>query len=345
MKFSYLSFMAQQRKRQPPVAKIDLTGKTVVVVGANTGLGFEASKHFASMKPEKLIMACRNQNKGQAAVNQLKAATGYSNVELWLIDLADFSSIKQFADRYEREGGRLDILVENAAVGFTPYSATKDNWDISLQVNHLSTAFLALLLLLTMVKTAQQYSTVPRIVCVNSDMHYMVKLSKSLQKDPHLLKTLGSAEYCKNAKVMQDRYSLTKLLNVFFVRALNARIPPSTPIVVACLNPGFCYSELRRDISGPVAAASWLMEKTLAFSAEVGSRSIVWTAVSHQQDPHVLRGQYVNDFKVQEVSDEVLSSEGAKVQNRSWDELINILSEVDPRVTQIVNTYLSPNKA
>jgi retinol dehydrogenase 12 len=60
--------ISDQRKVIPPVVKADLTGKTVVVVGANVGLGFEASKHFATMNPERLILACRDQGKGDAAI-------------------------------------------------------------------------------------------------------------------------------------------------------------------------------------------------------------------------------------------------------------------------------------
>jgi hypothetical protein len=69
MRFSLWSFIVDQRSRQPPVLKVDLTGKTVVVVGANTGLGFEATKHFATMNPGRLILACRSQSKGQVAVD------------------------------------------------------------------------------------------------------------------------------------------------------------------------------------------------------------------------------------------------------------------------------------
>jgi NAD(P)-dependent dehydrogenase (short-subunit alcohol dehydrogenase family) len=63
------NFIASQWSRQKPVVKADLTGKTVVVLGANTGLGFEATKHFATMNPGRLILACRSQSKGQAAVD------------------------------------------------------------------------------------------------------------------------------------------------------------------------------------------------------------------------------------------------------------------------------------
>jgi NAD(P)-dependent dehydrogenase (short-subunit alcohol dehydrogenase family) len=72
----------------------------------------------------------------------LKDATGYSKAELWIIDLADFESVKQFADKFERDGGRLDILVENAAIGTFKYEATEDGWETSLVplINHFPEA-------------------------------------------------------------------------------------------------------------------------------------------------------------------------------------------------------------
>lgn len=68
MKKSFLGFLKDQFTSLPPVTTADLTGKTVVVTGANVGLGFEASKHFARMNPGKLILACRSEEKGKAAV-------------------------------------------------------------------------------------------------------------------------------------------------------------------------------------------------------------------------------------------------------------------------------------
>ena len=65
---TFLNFLGDQLWKVPPVAHVDLTGKTVVVVGANVGLGFEAAKHFASMNPKRLVLCCRGQEKGQAAV-------------------------------------------------------------------------------------------------------------------------------------------------------------------------------------------------------------------------------------------------------------------------------------
>ena len=68
MKFDFLSFAAEQLTKLPEPIQADLTGKSILVVGANTGIGFELAKQFAQQRPQALILACRNETKGQAAV-------------------------------------------------------------------------------------------------------------------------------------------------------------------------------------------------------------------------------------------------------------------------------------
>lgn len=142
-------FLKDQFTKVPPVVEVDLSGRTVVVIGANTGLGYEAVKHFAAMKPSRIIMGCRSVKKGENAVASmfsscqkliilltalcdtfldLKKETGY-DAELWQIDLSNFASVKEFADKFEKDGGRLDILVENAGIATTKYEATTDGWE------------------------------------------------------------------------------------------------------------------------------------------------------------------------------------------------------------------------
>ncbi|KAJ7132355.1 hypothetical protein C8R44DRAFT_698819 [Mycena epipterygia] len=341
MHLGFWDFVWGQFAKQQPVVRADLTDKTVLVLGANTGLGFEATKHFATMNPARIILACRSQSRGQAAIEKLKTDTGYANAELWIIDLADFESVKRFADKFEKDGGRLDILVENAAfAAMNGYEATKDGWEASLQVNYLATSLVALLLLPAMIKTAQDHSTSPRIVVVSSEVHYWVDIEKAVCENPGILKTLGSSEYC-TPKIMENRYPVTKLLNVLFVRALNARLPPSTLLTVDTVNPGYCYSELRRGFSGVMAVVDRIMELILAFSTEVGSRQLVWAALAHQDDPEKLHGQYISAYDVREVSDFVLSAQGAKAEDHIWDEMVEILGKIDPRVTANVEKYLS----
>ncbi|KAJ7096017.1 hypothetical protein C8R43DRAFT_264540 [Mycena crocata] len=333
-------FIQTQRITQQPVVRVDLTGQTVMVLGANTGLGFEAVQHFATMNPGRLILACRSQSKGQAALDKLKAATGYAKAELWIVDLADFASVTRFADKFERDGGRLDILVENAGVAGLPYQPTEDGYETSLQVNCLSTPLVAIRLLPAMIKTAREHSIVPRLVVVSSSMHYWDKLDASLYESPGIFKTLGSAEYC-TPKVMKTRYQVTKILNVLFVRALSARLPATTPIVVNAVCPGYCYSELRRSLFGVAAVMDRVMECALALPTEVGSRQLVWAALAEQEHPETLRGGFISGYQVKEPSDFVMSPEGARAQDRVWDDMVDVLSKVDPRVGGIIDQYLS----
>ncbi|KAJ7354473.1 hypothetical protein DFH08DRAFT_922857 [Mycena albidolilacea] len=336
MKLTVWKAMKGQFNKLPPVAKADLTGKTVVVIGANTGLGFESVKHFAGMNPGRLIIACRSQSKGQTALEKLKTVTGYKNAELWTIDLADFSSVKSFADKFDKDGGRLDILVENAGVTRPKYEATTDGWETSLQVNSLATPLLALLLLPRMVQTAREHRTVPRIVVVGSELYHFGTIPKEVLKRGDILTTLGSAEYC-TPKTMQTFYNVTKLISMFFVRALNARLDPSTPLIVNTVNPGFCVSELRRDLPAPISWIMAIMEAIMAFSTEEGSRQLVFGAVG----PGALRGEYINQSQVEEASDFVIGPVGQKVEGQLWDEMIEILGKVDPRVLKTVDEYLS----
>ncbi|KAK7045047.1 hypothetical protein R3P38DRAFT_2882282 [Favolaschia claudopus] len=338
------AFIQDQWTTQPPVLQKDLNGQTVIVLGASTGLGFEAAKHFASMKPGRLILCCRSQSRGQTALEKIIEATGCAVAELWIIDLGDFTSVGQFITKFEQDGGRLDILVANAAVYADKYEPTNDGWETAFQISNLSSPLVILRLLPIMLRTAREYSTSPRLVVVSSETHYFYTPNKKLQEDPELLATVGSAEYCSPTNMM-FRYVLTKLLNILFVRALTARLPPSTPIIVNSVNPGLCHSELTRTMTGILAFFDRLTNWIFAYSTEVGSRHLVWAALADATEvqPESLRGAYIHGQKVTEPSDFVISVEGEKMQNRIWDELISILAKVDPRVTETVNECLAPD--
>lgn len=118
--------------------------------------------------------------------------------------------------------------------------------------------------------------------------------------------------------VMKSRYSLSKLLNVFFVRALNAHMLPTMPLIAIAVNPGYCTTELRRSFTFPSNAIYWAMEKAFAFTGEEGSRQLVYAAIGQRGDETKLRGSYISLSQIRESSDFVLSDEGANVQDRIW---------------------------
>ncbi|TEB37324.1 NAD(P)-binding protein [Coprinellus micaceus] len=339
MKRGFLAFVSEHLQAPPPVVTADLTGQTVMVTGANTGLGFEAAKHFARMNPARLILACRNETKGNAAISKLKQETGFKAVELWLLDLAKFSSVTEFADRFEKDGGRLDILVANAAVAATEYRETVDGYEESLQVNNISTSLLCLRLAPRLVETAKQHpGNRPRIVVVSSEVHYWRTIPESVYNTHSPFQTLGSQEFCTQ-KEMGDRYVITKLLNLFFTHSLQELLD-DTPVIVDTVNPGYCYSELRREIKvGFMAIVDWLMEKALARSTEGGSRQLVYAAVGGAEDPDKLKGAYLNIHRIDEPNDTLLGEEGKRRRDILWHDLVKELSKADPRVLDIVKEY------
>jgi len=290
------------------------------------------------MNPGKLILACRSKEKGEKAVATLQQETGYDKAELWLINLAQFSSVVAFADKFVEEGGRLDLLILNAGVVLSTFSETSDGWEESLQVNNLAQSLLAILLLPRILETATEYSTTPRIVAVSSEVHLNSKFSERLINSENPLKTFGSKGYCI-PKEMKARYADSKMLNVFFVRALNDHLR-DTHIIVNAVNAGFCLSEVRRSLRGTTAALTWLMEKFLARTAEEGARQIVWAVVGGHTEPDRLRGAYISLAEIEEPGDYVISNEGQKAEKILWKNLIDVLANVDPRVRAISNQYL-----
>ncbi|PFH49405.1 hypothetical protein AMATHDRAFT_147710 [Amanita thiersii Skay4041] len=336
-KKGFFSFLYDHFTALPPLATKDLAGKTVVVIGANTGLGFEASKHFARMNPERLILGCRNQSKGERAIARIKMETGYERAELWLIDLLQFSSVQEFADKYEKEGGRLDYLILNAGIiPATQRQETEDGWESCLQVNCLSPSLLALRLLPRMIQTASEHSTAPRLVLVSSLVHYWVSLEDKILNSDKPLHILNDKEYCTK-NTMKLRYHHSKLINILFIRALNAHLKNQS-ITVNTVNPGYCHSDLQRNYTGLSGIFADLSQRIFAISTEEGSRQLVWAALGECDQE--LGGAYISRSEVTEPSDFVISEEGKEVQEKLWVETLGILGKVDSKVETCIEQYL-----
>ncbi|KAF9050575.1 short-chain dehydrogenase [Panaeolus papilionaceus] len=339
MQLTIVAFLKEQLAKVPAAPHEDLSGKTVIVVGANTGIGFEAAKHFASMKPGKLILACRDQKRGDDALQKIKGEIGFNSMEVSLIDLKSFSSVSAFAERFEKSEQRLDILVANAGVSPSSLEVTSDGWEAAFQINNLSTNLLCLLLLPVMSRTAQRFNVSPRVVVVTSELHYWAKLAPNVLDAPNPIHIFGKGENITKEDI-KNRYFDTKLLNVLFVRGLNQRLRDQS-IIVNSVNPGFCVSSLRRELSGIQRfVADWLAVKLLARTAEEGSRQLVWAALGSPEDTESLRGAYISSMKVCESSDFAISEESRAVHDKIWDTMLRELASVNPKLTEIVSTHL-----
>ncbi|KAL8290473.1 hypothetical protein RQP46_002731 [Phenoliferia psychrophenolica] len=241
-----------QLRRLPAPTKYDLAGRVIIVTGSNVGLGLEAARHFATMRPLKLILAVRSVGKGEAAKRSIVESTGCSgdSVEVWELDMANFESVRKFARRAQEDLGRLDILLANA--GLAPpspeWTSTQDGFEITLEVNAINTGLLALLLLPLSKRTAalptppSSPNLTPHITIVGSELHFWAAFK--MHADPHPITALND----KAKYDAMDRYPTTKLLNLFLARKIATLA--GEDVIVNVTNPGLCHSQLFRSMTG-----------------------------------------------------------------------------------------------
>ncbi len=143
----------------------DLTGKTILVTGGNSGLGFEAVKVF-SLKSAHVVMACRSVNKGEVAKKQIIDFNPKADILVMELNLTNLESIRSFVNLFKENHSRLDVLLNNAGIMMVPYGLTKNGFENQLGTNHLGHFALTGLLLDLLKKTPKS-----RVVNVSSMAH------------------------------------------------------------------------------------------------------------------------------------------------------------------------------
>ena len=219
--FRYFAVVSRSCK-----SKRRLDGKVAIVTGSNTGIGRETALDLAK-RGARVIVACRDQTKGKAAVSYIKEASGSENVVLKKLDLASLASIRTFSSEVLDEEDRIDILINNAGVMFTDYCHTEDGFEMQFGTNHLG-HFLLTNLLLDKIKD----SAPSRIVTVSSLGHVWGSLD------------FNDMMWSKNYHP-QKSYFRSKLANVMFARELGKRLE-GTGVTSYSVHPGAINTELTR---------------------------------------------------------------------------------------------------
>lgn len=192
-------FLHSQLLFKVPQPTTPFTDQTVIITGANVGLGFEAAKHYVALSARKVILACRSLEKGEAAKIAIEESTKRTGVvEVWELDLASYDSVKAFAKRAIALE-RLDILLENAGLTTKEFRMAEDN-ELIITVNVVSTFLLALLLLPKMRETNERFGVLPRLTIVSSELYKFAKFEE--RKGENIFATLNDKKTAK----MGDRY-------------------------------------------------------------------------------------------------------------------------------------------
>ncbi|XP_041810503.1 dehydrogenase/reductase SDR family member 13-like [Chelmon rostratus] len=211
-------------------AKLD--GKTAVVTGANTGIGKTTAMDLAR-RGARVILACRDRRRAEAAVQEIIEETGNSQVIFMQLDLASLQSVRSFADNFLRSESRLDLLINNA--GLMNGGKTEDGFGMIFGVNHLG-HFLLTVLLLDRLKA----SGPSRVVTVASKAYTMGKVDFNCLTT-HRDLALGGSDY-----QLFQKYCHSKLCNVLFTYELAKRLQ-GTNVTCYSLHPGAIKTEIGRN--------------------------------------------------------------------------------------------------
>jgi NAD(P)-dependent dehydrogenase (short-subunit alcohol dehydrogenase family) len=184
----------------------DLQGKVVVITGANDGIGFESARELAR-KGALVVFACRNQEKAEAAIQNILVEIPQAQLVFIQLDLSSLASIKLFVDQFNKHFERLDILLNNAGIMFVPFGLTEDGFENTIGVNHLGHFALTGLLIKSIEATPGA-----RVVTVSSNAHYAGELDLD-----------DLAFQNKNGFTPMKAYSRSKLANLMFTHELQRR--------------------------------------------------------------------------------------------------------------------------
>lgn len=204
-------------------------GKTAIVTGANSGIGFETAKALAQ-KGAQVILACRDRSKGEQACARIGTFGAPGAVACMPLDLADQASVSEFAGAFLASHPRLDLLVNNAGVMVPPRTTTVDGFELQMATNHLGHFALTGLLLERLLESPS-----PRVVVVSSCAH---KLGKIRLEDMQW----NTRCYCR-----WKAYGDSKIANLYFMQELNRRYGNgTTALTVAASHPGWTATNLQR---------------------------------------------------------------------------------------------------
>ncbi|GAB1597692.1 retinol dehydrogenase 14-like [Argonauta hians] len=282
-----------------------LEGKTVLITGANTGLGKHTALECAK-RNARVIMACRNLEKAESAAKEIRDETkdcGDSEVVVHQLDLSSFKSIRKFCAIINNEEPRLDVLVNNAGVFRCPSSCTEDGFEMHFGVNHLGHFLLTTLLLDLLKKSAPS-----RIVVLSSFLY------KDAQIDFEDIN-------CKINYSRTEAYKSSKLANVWFCRELSKKLEDSG-VNVYCVDPGIVLTDIMRH-SVPQFVRYFDFFFRLLFKTPIqGIQTIIYCILSEKLKTE--SGKYYSNCDQEALNGNGLNEEGAK---RLWEISENAIND------------------
>jgi NAD(P)-dependent dehydrogenase (short-subunit alcohol dehydrogenase family) len=279
----------------------DQSGRIAIVTGANSGLGYDTAAVLAG-KGAHVVLAVRNLDKGNEAVDRIKKASPNAVVTLQELDLTSLDSVRKAADELRAAHPRIDLLINNAGVMYVPTrETTKDGFEMQFGTNHLGHFALTGQLLDNILPIDGS-----RVVTVSSVGHRL--MARIHFDDPHLERKYNRVE----------AYGQSKLANLLFTYELQRRLTgKGAPTVALAAHPGFSDTELMRHLPGFIPEFLW---RPFTQPADMGALPSLRAAT----DPGAQGGQYYGPDGIGEstghpkVVKSSAQSHNEDIQRRLW---------------------------
>lgn len=273
--------------------KNNMIGKNIVITGVNSGIGKETAIALAEMGAT-VIMMCRNKERGEKALQEIKQRANSNNVELLIVDLSDPNSIDSAVSRYKERFDKLDVLINNAGLILKERIIEASGYETTFAVNHLGHFLLTSLLIDLLIKSSPS-----RIINVSSGAHRYAKFE------------LRDINMEKNYRSFRA-YSNSKLANILFTHELSRRLE-GTGVTVNALHPGFVKTNFGKNQYRKLTKPFMKLMSLFAIDAKKGAKTSIYLASS--PDVKDITGKYFVKSRVKRSSNE---SYKLKLQEKLW---------------------------
>ena len=246
---SQMGTMRWAKINPPQDIKTSFAGKTVIVTGSNTGVGLYAAIKFANNGASKVVLAVRTPAKGEAAKQSIIEVTQRSadDIHVMKLDMSDWASVRAFASNVSTEYDTIDIVVLNAGLAAHKYIKSEImGYESALQVNTLSTAYLAMLLMPKLKSTAAKKGTFPQLTITGSMASKYVTAADAPPSQSLLDKINDPANF-NPAKAYGEVKLMTQYVRQGLVDDFSRNEAGETDVYINVVCPGYCTTDLGRD--------------------------------------------------------------------------------------------------
>ena len=262
------------KRKDQRISENDLLGKTYLVTGGNSGIGYEAIRNFAS-RGAGVILVCRSKEKGRKALENIKLETGNDSLFLYIADFSSLISVNRFAKKISKDFSKIDVLCNNVGGANATRMVTGEGFEMTFVTNHLSGFLLTKMLLpLLSISTNEEPA---RVIFTSSYGH------------AHSALNFDDLELRKGYSSLRA-YGRSKLMNLLTAREFSLRCQREN-IVFSSFHPG----AVRTPIWSKGGSASRFIGFVLfpfLINVKRGSDTFIWLASSQDQRALEADGQY-----------------------------------------------------